>query len=163
VYANASLCKVNPGSIASRFYYIDCFWLLYLIKRTNYQTLLQILIFMCLRTFICVFKCVDLSMWIVLCPPSFRCILHNVPQSCCEWQCVVFHSAVLTYRLKFEYIIKELRFIVSNVIFYDKGWADYIYITICTFIQSSLSDPVPNCRDVHTNGPRSVVYEEVEL
>jgi len=62
VYANASLCKVNPGSVASRFYYIDCFWLLYLIKRTNYQTLLQILIFICLTTFICVFKCVDLSM-----------------------------------------------------------------------------------------------------
>lgn len=161
VYPNASLYKVNPGSLASRFYYIDCFWLLYLIKRTNYRTLLQILIFVCLTTFICVFKCVDLSMWIVLCPPSLWCILHNVPQSCCEWQCVVFHPAVLTYRLKLEYIIKQLWFMVSNLILYDKDWADYIYITIYTFIQSSLSDPVLNCRDVLTKGPWCVVYVEV--
>jgi len=30
---------------------------------------------------------------------------------------------------------------VSNLILYDKYWADYIYITVHTFIQSSLSDP----------------------
>ena len=39
---------------------------------------------------------------------------------------------------------------VSNLILYDKYWADYIYIIIHTFIQSSLSYPVLNCRDFLT-------------
>jgi hypothetical protein len=50
---------------------------------------------------------------------------------------------------------------VRNLILYDKYWADYIYVTIRTFIRSSLSDPVLNCIDFRTKGSWSVVYGEV--
>jgi hypothetical protein len=75
--------------------------------------------------------------------------------------CVAFHTAVLTCRLKLEYIIKQLCFVVINLILYDKHRADYIYITISYLYIFFFVSSVLNCRDFLTKGPLSVVHVEL--